>query len=62
VIFEAVEPKNDWFTMVVRAPSEEEAERLARFHFGEYLQGVGEVEMKHLDPEGPTCVLIEDPS
>jgi hypothetical protein len=62
VIFEAVEPKSDWFTMVVRAPSEQEAEELARETFAEYLQEVGSVELKHLDPDGPPGVLIEDPS
>lgn len=62
MIFEAIEPKANWFTMVVRAPNMQKAEALARSTFAEYLEEVGTIEMKPLDPDGPTAVLIEDPS
>jgi hypothetical protein len=62
LIFEAMAEKANWFTMVVRAPTAEAAEELARSTFAEYLSEVGEIELKHLDPNGPPGVLIEDPS
>lgn len=62
MIFEAIEPNADWFTMVVRAPTKEQAETLARATFAEYLAEVGTIDLKHLDPDGPPEVLIEDAS
>jgi len=64
MIFEAIEPKRDWFTMVVRAPTEQEAQVLARAAFAEYADEseLGEITLKHLDPNGPPGILIEDPS
>ena len=62
MIFEAIEPKAAWFTMVVRASSKEEAETLARATFAEYLEEVGTIDLTHLDADGPPGVLIEDAS
>jgi hypothetical protein len=63
VIFEAIEPKMGYHTMVVRAATEREAETIARATFAEYsLNEVGQIELKHLDPDGPAGVLIDDPS
>jgi hypothetical protein len=59
VIFRAYVTGADFATLVVRAPSEEEARIVAEdtaFKYGDYPG----VELELLDPDGPAEALVED--
>jgi hypothetical protein len=59
MIFQVVIPGAEYATIIVRAPSEAEARKLALEEYSDYGD-FAEVKLVLLDPTGPAEVLIED--